>query len=132
MATVQQDINVRINAALNGIPQVRDFVGFLQRIKDSGNQKIELGADSSGVNELSTAVDNLGKKIDSVKPSKFQEISTLLQGLAAGSTIIKNLGGGFESIGKGVQALRTKAGELVEGVAARAGPLIDSIKTKAA
>jgi hypothetical protein len=137
MPAVNQEINVNINALVKKIGDVREFVSLIKGLpskaplilddKFSGNAKAAAG----DVGQLANSIDGLGKKIESLKPSKFQEISTLLQGLAAGSTIFKNLGGTFEAVGKGIAALRTQGTALVEGVAARAGSVIETVTSKA-
>src|SRR5215831_2191658 len=133
MGDVNQNIRVRVDAMLNGMPIFQQFGALLEKIRSNSAAKIEVGdaASIQKTSQFASAVDNLGKKIDELKPSKLQELSTLVQGLAAGSTFLKNLGVGFESVSKGISYLRDKGGELVEAIGARAQPLIQGISSAA-
>lgn len=136
-STVQQDINVRINAALNGIPAVQTFVGLLQKLKDNGNTKIDVGADASQVNQLTTAVTKLNAELDAEKPSKFAEalrtISSVIQAIAGGAQLLQFLNkgeGALKNVGTVLGTVKDKAGALWESLSARAGPVIESVTAK--
>ncbi len=132
MGDVNQNIRVRVNAVLDGLPVFQQFSAVLDKIKSSSDAKIQVGdaASIANTNQLVTAVDALSKKIDSLKPSKLAELSTLIQGFAAGSTFLKNLGVDLETVKNGLSFVKDKAGELIEGVVSRAGPIIESVTTK--
>src|SRR5437868_5757241 len=124
MADVNQNIRVRVNAVLDGLPIFQQFSAVLDKIKSSSDAKIQVGdaASIANTNQLVTAVDALSKKIDSLKPSKLAELSTIIQGFAAGSTFLKNLGVDLETVKNGLSFLKEKGSELIDGVATRAGP----------
>jgi len=134
MGDINQNIRVRVDAVLNGLPLFQQLGALLEKIRTSSETKIQVGdaAAIAQTSQLADSVDNLGKKIDSLKPSKIQELSTIIQGVAAGSTLLKNIGNDLGGLSNGLSFLKGKASEFVEGVGARAAPIIDAIKSKAA
>lgn len=134
MGNVNENIRVRIDAALNGLPVFQQFSAVLEKIKSQSGQKIQVGdaASIAQTNQLATSIDNLGKKIESLQPSKLAELSTIIQGIAASSTFVRNIVENFGGLEKILTTVKSKATEVVDGVVTRAGPIIESITSKVA
>ncbi len=134
MGDVNETIRLRVDTVLNGLPIFQQFGALLEKIKSNSSAKIQVGDSQSIANtqQLATAVDNLGQKIDSLKPSKLQEFSSTLQGISAGSAILKALGTDSEAISNGIATLKGKVTELVEGAGAKAKTVLAGVTTEAA
>ena len=103
MATLQQDIRVRIDTFINGLPQVQALSAGIQKISSTPTKKITFG-DARDTSQLAESVEKLAKAVNSLDdkaPSKlsnaFRLLSSVVQGLAAvpqafeGVNVIKDL-----------------------------------------
>lgn len=80
MATVNQDIRVKIDAILNGLPQVQAFTGALKVIKTQGNTKLNFN--TSGAEKGLLGVTNLIRNLSPEADNLLRKVEGLSGGMA--------------------------------------------------
>jgi len=116
MGTAQEDIRVRIQGAIDGLPQFKVLSTVLKEIKANGEGKINLNTSglkggSADVQKLSGAITDLNKSIshiDEKQPGRLSNsiklLSSTIQGLAAAGAALDFL----KTWGERFDAIKTK------------------------
>jgi hypothetical protein len=100
MGDVNQNIKVRIDAVLNGLPAFQAFGKVLQEIKSHGNTKIQI-TDAAGVQnteKLANSIDKLATAVDRIDDNKVGKLSSGFHSFLNVLTALAHLPGAFEGL----------------------------------